>query len=159
MTRNIWDVRKLEDGLLVNRGELFRLGSAILFIVLIMLFAIARGPDGPSGTLLVMAAMIGGYMALNIGANDVANNVGPAVGSHAITLAGAIPQVNALTAVEQGATLPGLVEQARRIGGLPVNYFRHRDISRRAPWTGARNVSRMPIPGIRGTSKGGQVNP
>jgi PiT family inorganic phosphate transporter len=34
--------------------------------------------------------MIGGYMALNIGANDVANNVGPAVGSRALTLVGAI---------------------------------------------------------------------
>lgn len=90
MTDNIWNVRKVEKGLMVNRGELFRLGSAILFIVLIMLFAMARGPDGPGGTMLVMAAMIGGYMALNIGANDVANNVGPAVGSHAITLAGAI---------------------------------------------------------------------
>ena len=90
MSENTWNVRKVEEGLLVNRGELFRLGSAILFIVLIMLFAMARGPGGPGGTLLVMAAMIGGYMALNIGANDVANNVGPAVGSHAITLTGAI---------------------------------------------------------------------
>ncbi|CAG0911225.1 unnamed protein product, partial [Cyprideis torosa] len=34
--------------------------------------------------------MIGGYMAMNIGANDVANNVGPAVGSKALTLTGAI---------------------------------------------------------------------
>ncbi|MEA3301640.1 MAG: inorganic phosphate transporter, partial [Pseudomonadota bacterium] len=33
---------------------------------------------------------IGGYMAMNIGANDVANNVGPAVGSKALTLTGAI---------------------------------------------------------------------
>ncbi|WP_441347163.1 inorganic phosphate transporter [Ruegeria sp. HKCCE4150] len=40
--------------------------------------------------LLIVAAMIGGYMAMNIGANDVANNVGPAVGSQAITLTGAI---------------------------------------------------------------------
>jgi PiT family inorganic phosphate transporter len=90
MAENTWNIRKVEKGLLVNRGELFRLGTAILFIVLIMLFAMARGPGGPGGTLLVMAAMIGGYMALNIGANDVANNVGPAVGSHAITLTGAI---------------------------------------------------------------------
>jgi PiT family inorganic phosphate transporter len=34
--------------------------------------------------------MIGGYMAMNIGANDVANNVGPAVGSRALTLGGAL---------------------------------------------------------------------
>ncbi|MEP1930849.1 MAG: inorganic phosphate transporter [Roseibium sp.] len=90
MSNGVWNVRKLEEGLLVNRGELFRLGTAVLFIVIIMLFATARGPGGQYGVLLVMAAMIGGYMALNIGANDVANNVGPAVGSHAITLTGAI---------------------------------------------------------------------
>ncbi len=55
-----------------------------------MLFTIVRTDGGIDGTLMVAAAMIGGYMAMNIGANDVANNVGPAVGSHAITLTGAI---------------------------------------------------------------------
>ena len=87
---NILDVDKVEKALLVNRGELFRLGSALIFIAGIMLFTIARSSGGAHGTLLVVAAMIGGYMAMNIGANDVANNVGPAVGSHAITLTGAI---------------------------------------------------------------------
>ncbi len=84
------DIQRVEKALLVNRGELFRFGSAILFIVGIMLFSVSRGAEGTQGTLLVIAAMIGGYMALNIGANDVANNVGPAVGSKAITLGGAI---------------------------------------------------------------------
>lgn len=60
------------------------------FIVGIMLFTIVRTDEGIDGTLLVAAAMIGGYMAMNIGANHVANNVGPAVGSNAITLTGAI---------------------------------------------------------------------
>ena len=40
--------------------------------------------------LLIAASVIGGYMALNIGANDVANNVGPAVGSFALSLTAAI---------------------------------------------------------------------
>jgi inorganic phosphate transporter, PiT family len=73
-----------------NRDELFRFGTALIFIVGIMLVTIVRTDGGIDGILLVAAAMIGGYMAMNIGANDVANNVGPAVGSHAITLAGAI---------------------------------------------------------------------
>ena len=82
---------KIEKVAQANRSELFRVGSAILFIVGIMLFATTlRTQDGTHSILLVAAAMIGGYMALNIGANDVANNVGPAVGSHAITLTGAI---------------------------------------------------------------------
>jgi len=90
MASGIPNVRKLEDALLVNREELFRFGTAVLFVIVIMLFAVSRGAQGPHGLLLIAAAMIGGYMALNIGANDVANNVGPAVGSHAITLTGAI---------------------------------------------------------------------
>lgn len=40
--------------------------------------------------MIVVAAILGGYMALNIGANDVANNVAPAVGSRALTLLGAL---------------------------------------------------------------------
>ena len=42
------------------------------------------------GGFLVLAAVFGAYMAMNIGANDVANNVGPAVGSGALTIAGAV---------------------------------------------------------------------
>ncbi|MDU8945507.1 inorganic phosphate transporter [Ovoidimarina sediminis] len=80
----------LETAIQRNRDELFRFGTALLFIVGIMLFTIVRTDGGVDGILLVTAAMIGGYMAMNIGANDVANNVGPAVGSHAITLTGAI---------------------------------------------------------------------
>ncbi|MCK0150167.1 inorganic phosphate transporter [Marivita sp. S6314] len=81
---------KIENAAQRNRDELFRFGTALLFIVGIMLFTIVRTDGGTDGILLVAAAMIGGYMAMNIGANDVANNVGPAVGSHAITLTGAI---------------------------------------------------------------------
>jgi len=42
------------------------------------------------GGFLVLAAIFGAYMAMNIGANDVANNVGPAVGSGALSIGGAI---------------------------------------------------------------------
>ncbi len=83
-------IAKIEEAAQLNRDELFRFGAALLFVVGIMLFTIVRTEQGAQGTLLVIAAMIGGYMAMNIGANDVANNVGPAVGSHAITLTGAI---------------------------------------------------------------------
>jgi hypothetical protein len=40
--------------------------------------------------MLVAAAIIGGYMALNIGANDVANNMGPAVGGKVLTVTAAV---------------------------------------------------------------------
>ena len=83
-------IRALEQASNLGRGELFRLGTALLFIVMIMLIVSARLEGVADSYLLVVAAMIGGYMAMNIGANDVANNVGPAVGSQALTLTGAI---------------------------------------------------------------------
>lgn len=85
--KNINDIEKATKS---GRGELFRLGTAVLFIVGIMLFLETQPALDGSRVMLVIAAMIGGYMALNIGANDVANNVGPAVGSKALTLTGAI---------------------------------------------------------------------
>ncbi|TCS59887.1 PiT family inorganic phosphate transporter [Primorskyibacter sedentarius] len=88
--RAVLRTENLEDAVQRNRDELFRFGTALIFIVGIMLFTIVRTDGGTDGILMVAAAMIGGYMAMNIGANDVANNVGPAVGSHAITLTGAI---------------------------------------------------------------------
>ncbi|WP_249139018.1 inorganic phosphate transporter [Actibacterium sp. MT2.3-13A] len=81
---------KVESAVRINRAELFRFGTALIFMAAVMLFTIVRAEGGHDSVLLVIAAMIGGYMAMNIGANDVANNVGPAVGSQAITLTGAI---------------------------------------------------------------------
>src|SRR5690606_36249941 len=85
--RNVGQIEKAAQS---SRQEMFRLGVALIFIVLIMLVVSVRAQGLESGFLLVVAAMIGGYMAMNIGANDVANNVGPAVGSKALTLTGAI---------------------------------------------------------------------
>lgn len=75
-------------------GELSRAlaapGLAFLFLVVATVFATFYVSGGPLGYLVIIASLIAGYMALNIGANDVANNMGPAVGSRALTMAGAI---------------------------------------------------------------------
>lgn len=85
------NINDIEDATAVSRREMFRFGMAMLFIILVMLFStnLTVG-EGVVSIELVIAAMIGGYMAMNIGANDVANNVGPAVGSKALTMTGAI---------------------------------------------------------------------
>ena len=90
-------IAEIENATWTGRRELLRLGIALLFIIGIMLFVGSQNRG--MSHLLVIAAMIGGYMAMNIGANDVANNVGPAVGSRALTLTGAI----LLAAVFEGA--------------------------------------------------------
>ncbi len=74
---------------LPTRTNVFRILGAISFLVAIAFFA-GIYLSTNNGIMLIVAAVIGGYMAMNIGANDVANNVGPAVGSKALTMAGAI---------------------------------------------------------------------
>ncbi len=65
-------------------------GIAFLFVVAVALFAVLAFGDENNTLLIVLAAAFGAYMALNIGANDVANNMGPAVGANALTMGGAI---------------------------------------------------------------------
>jgi len=75
-----------------------RLAVCLVFLAITLLYVLTFSPVS-GGYLLAFAAVVGGYMAMNIGANDVANNVGPAVGSQAMTLGGAI----ALAAVCEAA--------------------------------------------------------
>ena len=85
------DIQGIEEATKFGRREMFRFGTCLLFIVLIILYVSTINIlDRPFSIELIVAAIIGGYMAMNIGANDVANNVGPAVGSKALTLTGAI---------------------------------------------------------------------
>ena len=67
-------------------------GLALVFLVICACVAAFQvSSSGFSNMLILVAASaIGGYMALNIGANDVANNVGPAVGARVVSLTGAL---------------------------------------------------------------------
>lgn len=72
-------INKIEEATGLGRSETLRMSIVLLFMIGIMLYTHFNVPDVPGRILLIVAAIIGGYMALNIGANDVANNVGPAV--------------------------------------------------------------------------------
>jgi PiT family inorganic phosphate transporter len=61
-----------------------------VFAVAVAFYANSIVTHATHSGFLVLAAIFGAYMAMNIGANDVANNVGPAVGSGALTIGGAI---------------------------------------------------------------------
>ena len=85
------DLSDIQHATRRSQREFFRFGMGLLFVVGIMIYStLALGVSGERGIMVVVAAMIAGYMAMNIGANDVANNVGPAVGSKSITMGGAI---------------------------------------------------------------------
>ncbi|MBB4191774.1 PiT family inorganic phosphate transporter [Rhizobium aethiopicum] len=80
-------------------------GLGLIFVGLVMLFAGVYVFDRPGAVLVVAAAALAGYMALNIGANDVTNNVGAAVGARAMTMGQAL--VIAAIFEVLGATIAG----------------------------------------------------
>ena len=86
-------------------GNLRSHGIALVFLVVAALIAAVFSGVSHDSVMVILAAILGGYMALNIGANDVANNVGPAVGSRAMTLFGAL--VIAAIFESAGALLAG----------------------------------------------------
>jgi PiT family inorganic phosphate transporter len=72
-----------------SRADFLRMGIALIFMVGVLWYSFGAG-NVANNAFLAIAAVFGAYMALNIGANDVANNVGPLVGSKALTMGGAI---------------------------------------------------------------------
>jgi len=87
----ILTVKKLEKEAMKSSGfDFIRLGMALFFMVIVLSYSFLTTGGIPNNMFLAIAALFGAYMAMNIGANDVANNVGPAVGSKALTMGGAI---------------------------------------------------------------------
>ena len=88
---DIKTVKKMEQATLANAGGGYtRLAIAFLFIALVFIYSTMTNSGLENNTFLIIGAVFGAYMAMNIGANDVANNVGPAVGSKALTMFWAI---------------------------------------------------------------------
>lgn len=80
-------------------------GIALTFIIVAALWAAIFFGGDQRSYVVIAATAFGAYMALNIGANDVANNMGPAVGAQALTMVGAI--VIAAIFESAGALLAG----------------------------------------------------
>ena len=107
--RYVNDLRRLaySQGKLIEQKKfLILLGIAAIFLILVAVVVEQYISLGSEQTfILVAAAMVGGYMALNIGANDVANNMGPAVGGKVISVGTAV--VIAAICESSGALLAG----------------------------------------------------
>ena len=87
----IQTMKKLEEEAIKKSSTDFtRLGFSLFFMIGVLTFSFLNNGGIPNNMFLAIAALIGAYMAMNIGANDVANNVGPAVGSKAMTMTMAI---------------------------------------------------------------------
>ena len=86
-------------------GQLALIGFALLYMAIVGIAVVYLDPTVTGSVFVIAAAVIGAYMAMNIGANDVANTMGPAVGSGALTLFGAL--AIAAIANAAGALLAG----------------------------------------------------
>lgn len=96
---------RVEYATMHSARPLVGIGVSMAFVALATLGAALYTGYEAGGLFIVLAAAVGAYMALNIGANDVANNMGPAVGAKALSMLGAI----AIAAVceSAGALLAG----------------------------------------------------
>jgi len=83
-------VRQLREATHATSRAVAAPGLALVFLLAALIWATFAVSSGPQSYLVVIATVIAAYMALNIGANDVANNMGPAVGSKALTMGGAL---------------------------------------------------------------------
>lgn len=90
LNKDLERISALEQAMTYTARPLVAPGIALAFMALTgIVTAVLIGFD-PMGLIVVAAAIIGAYMALNIGANDVANNMGPAVGARALTIGTAL---------------------------------------------------------------------
>jgi inorganic phosphate transporter, PiT family len=90
LDKDLRKIERLEDATRAVSRNRVAVGIALLFLATAGALASTQIGVEQHSILMIMAAVIGGYMALTIGANDVANNVGPAVGARALTMTGAL---------------------------------------------------------------------
>jgi inorganic phosphate transporter, PiT family len=90
LDKDLKKVVRLETATFTLARSLATPGLIIVFLIGSVAIAGVSIGTGPLTYLVVIAALVAAYMALNIGANDVANNMGPAVGSRALTMSSAL---------------------------------------------------------------------
>ena len=113
------DLKKIGKVQAVSRQALgleIRIGLSVVFLLAVFGYVALTQGVSPASVVIIIAAVVGGYMAMTIGANDVANNVGPAVGSKAITMTGAL--VIAAIFEASGALIAGSNVVATVSGGI-----------------------------------------
>jgi inorganic phosphate transporter, PiT family len=90
LDKDLKKIVRLEKATAAAGRRASKIGIALLFLLGVLVYVAVTSGGIEGGLYVIIAGVIGGYMALNIGANDVANNMGPAVGAKALTLIGAL---------------------------------------------------------------------
>ncbi|WP_112944588.1 MULTISPECIES: inorganic phosphate transporter [unclassified Rhizobium] len=105
LDKDLDKLTQVEDASKYVSRKLVAPGIGFVFLGLAMLFAAIYVFGRPDAGLVIAAAALAAYMAMNIGANDVTNNVGAAVGARAMTMGQAL--VIAAIFEILGATISG----------------------------------------------------
>ncbi len=90
LDKDLKRIALLENAALYLGRGLVGWGVSLALLLLAGLTAAAFFGPGPGGAAVIAAAVFAAYMAMNIGANDVANNMGPAVGARVLPMAAAV---------------------------------------------------------------------
>ncbi len=90
LDKDLKKIVRLQDAAKDQWHGFIPLGFGVVFLIAVGVFASIFYGGFSDNLLIVTAAVVGGYMALNIGANDVANTMGPAVASRTLTMFGAL---------------------------------------------------------------------
>jgi PiT family inorganic phosphate transporter len=90
LDKDLKKVVRIETATYARSRSLATPGLLVVFLIGALALASLSITGGPLSNFVYIAAVIAAYMALNIGANDVANNMGPAVGSRALTMTSAL---------------------------------------------------------------------
>ncbi|MCH8236690.1 MAG: inorganic phosphate transporter [Proteobacteria bacterium] len=90
LSKDLNKLVSIETAVRLTAKPMTAIGLAAIFLAIVWVAANAITAGAENQGFIVAAGVIGGYMALNIGANDVANNVGPAFGAKSLTMMGAL---------------------------------------------------------------------
>jgi PiT family inorganic phosphate transporter len=90
METSVKEIKEVPSGIEAVMTDFVKFATAFTFAIVTMVIVYFYNEGVDQRMFLAVAALIAAYMAMNIGANDVTNNVGPAVGAGAITLGGAL---------------------------------------------------------------------
>ncbi|KGJ04486.1 inorganic phosphate transporter, PiT family [Paracoccus halophilus] len=119
LDKDLSRVTNAEHAIMQSARPLLRLGIALIFMVAASVTA-ASLFAGPSSISVVAAGMaVAAYLALSIGANDVANSLGPAVGAGAIGMTTGLLMVAVMEVC--GAVIAGNAITATLTEGLVGN--------------------------------------